>query len=197
MKAKELERQFRTGERIVARGSATRELYVIRSGEVRVGDAGPGSQPLLLGPGDIFGELAAILGEPHPNDVFADGDVTVLAIDVELLNRLCAECPEFGFRLIRHLAQRIASPDPTPTQGPRTEPGNPAVAALCAVLLARAVDDDGTLRGPAALRDLAEAADLPIPDAYRAVQQLLEQRALRLADDVLTILDRDALQALC
>ena len=126
MKAKEIERHFRTGERIIARGSATRDLYVIRSGEVRVGD-GPGAEPLLLGPGDLFGELAAILGEPHPHDVFADGDVTLLVLDVELLNRLCATCPEFGFRLIRHLAQRIASPDSTPTQAPRTEPGNPEI----------------------------------------------------------------------
>lgn len=195
MKAKEIERHFGTGERIVARGSATRELYVIRSGEVRVGD-GPGEQPLLLGPGDMFGELVAILGEPHRHDVFADGDVSVLALDLELLNRLCATCPEFAFRLMRHLAQRIASPDPAPTEAPRTEPGNPAVARLCAALLERAVDEDGTLRGPAALRDLAAAADLPILDAYRAVQQLLEQRALRLADDVLTILDREALEAL-
>ncbi len=195
MKPKEIERQFATGERIVARGSATRELYLIKSGEVRIGD-GPGAQPLLLGPGDMFGELVAILGEPHANDVFADGDVSLLALDLELLNRLCASCPEFAFRLIRHLAQRIASPDPTPTQAPRTEPGNPAVARLCATLLERAVDEEGTLRGPSALRDLAAAAELSIPDAYRAVQQLLEQRALRLADDVLTILDREAIAVL-
>ncbi len=154
------------------------------------------SQPLLLGPGDVFGEIAAILGEPHPHEAVADGDVTLLALDLELLNRLCSGCPEFAFRLIRHLAQRIVSPDPTPTQPPRTEPANPAVSRLCAALLARPVDEEGTLRGPAALRDLAEAAGLPMRDAYTAVQQLLEQRALRLADDLLTILDRDALQAL-
>ncbi len=195
MNPKELERQFAPGERIVAHGSAVRELYVIQSGEVRLG-ALESERPLLLGPGDLFGEVAAILGEPQPLDATADGEVTLLALDVAALNRLCSECPEFALRLIRHLAQRISSPDPAPGDAPPLATPTPELARLARVVLARVVDDDGAHRVQGTLRDLAAEAELPTLDAYRAVQQLIHQRVLRLGDDVLTLLDSRALEAL-
>jgi CRP-like cAMP-binding protein len=194
VRSKELERRFGQGERIVAHGSAVRELFVIRSGEVRLG--AQGERPLLLGPGDVFGEVAAILGEPQPQDAVADGDVVVLALDLPSLNRLCAECPEFSLRLIRHLAQRISSPDPSPADQPPLAVRTPELTRLARALLARVVDDDGTQRVRGVLRDLAADAELSTLEAYRAIQQLIHQRVLRLGDDVLTLLDPRALEAL-
>jgi CRP-like cAMP-binding protein len=195
VKSKDLERHFAPGERIVARGSAARELFVIRSGEVRLG--GPEiERPLLLGPGDMFGEISAILGEPQPLDATADGEVTVLVLDVAQLNRLCSECPEFSTRLIRHLAQRIASPDPQPGEAAPLASRSPELARLARVILARVVDDDGAHRVQGALRDLAAEAQLSTLDAYRGIQQLIHQRVLRLGDDVLTLLDSRELEAL-
>jgi CRP-like cAMP-binding protein len=195
VRSKEIERHFAPGERIVAHGSAVRELFVIRSGEVRLG-APDGERPLLLGPGDVFGEIAAILGEPQPQDAIADGDVVVLALDLPALNRLASECPEFALRLIRHLAQRISSPDPAPGDSQPLAAPSPELARLARVLLARVVDDDGAPRVRGVLRDLAADAQLSTLDAYRAVQQLIHQRVLRLGDDVLTLLDPRALEAL-
>jgi CRP-like cAMP-binding protein len=195
VKSKELERQFAPGEQIVARGSASRELYVIRSGEVRLG-APDSERPLLLGPGELFGEITAILGEPQPLDATADGEVTVLVLDLLALNRLCSECPEFSLRLIRHLAQRISSPDPAPGDAPALTAPSPELARLARVILARLVDDDGAPRVQGALRELAAEAELPTIEAYRAIQQLIHQRVLRLGDDVLTLLDLRALEAL-
>jgi CRP-like cAMP-binding protein len=196
VKSKDLERHFAPGERIVAHGSAARELYVIRSGEVRLG--GPENErPLLLGPGDMFGEISAILGEPQPLDATADGEVTVLVLDTAQLNRLTTECPEFSARLIRHLAQRIASPDPAPGDAaPLASARSPELARLARVILARVVDDDGAHRVQGALRDLAAEAELTTLEAYRAIQQLIHQRVLRLGDDVLTLLDSRELEVL-
>src|SRR5262245_53914868 len=100
MESKEVERRYRSGERIVERGSAGRELFILREGTVLL-DESADDPARLLGPGDLFGEAAALLGRPHPAHATAEGDVVVLAIDVPTLHRLCAE-PEFAVRLIRH-----------------------------------------------------------------------------------------------
>ena len=61
MEGKDIERRFRSGEIIVERGSAVRELFVVREGTVLLHET-DGSPAQLLSPGDVFGETSAILG---------------------------------------------------------------------------------------------------------------------------------------
>jgi CRP-like cAMP-binding protein len=193
-KPPDIERRYASGECIVERGSTVRELYVIRSGEVRL-EGAHDQKPLLLGPGDLFGEAAAILGEPHAYRAQADSEAALLAIDVPLLNRLCAESRDFAFRLIRHLAERAALPEQGAEQ---TQPPAPdgSLRALVGVILERAGDADGPAPVPATLKELADEAGVSVQVAYRHLQALLDQRVLRLADDELTLIQPDHLRAL-
>jgi hypothetical protein len=217
MELKDIERRFGHGEAIVERGHSGRELFVVREGNVLL-QWHEGEAPHLLAAGDVFGETAAILGRPYSFQAEADGEAAVLAIDRPLLNRLCSECPEFVFRLIRHLAQHAdawipeaaAEVDATPV--PPLIEAEPEVEAMhepaedlhahvedttrafANALLEQAVGEDAPLPVKGRLAELAEVAGLEMMDAYVCLQALLDRRLLRLVDDQLTILEPDQLR---
>ena len=106
MKVEDIERQYAPGECIVDAGESSLELYVVRSGSVKVvrEDSDGGE---LLGPGAIFGELSAIAGVASPYRVCAEDETEVLVLDVSILTRLCQENADFACRLIQHLAHEV------------------------------------------------------------------------------------------
>ena len=202
MKPEEIERRFAKGDTIVERGSPERTLYVVRGGNVLI-HATEGQAPYLLGPGDVFGEVASILGRPSVFRAEAEGDTSVLAIDVSLLNVLIRENAEFAFRLIQVLAERIGHareevvaegvplvPEP-PREGASQDPR--AIAALARAILARRIPGEVPTPVTGKLMDLAAAAKLQIKTAYLCLQELLDRRLVGLVDDQLTVLEPDEL----
>jgi len=70
-------REVPRGERIIAKGDVGSELFIVLLGEARAEvDGDPG---VAFGPGDHFGELAALLPAPRTTDVVA-ADRTLLAV---------------------------------------------------------------------------------------------------------------------
>jgi CRP-like cAMP-binding protein len=217
MESKDIERRFRSGEVIVERGSAARELFIVREGAVLLQEC-EGGVAQLLAPGDAFGEAAVILGRPHSVRAEAEGDAIVLALDVPLLNRLCAQSPELAARLLRQLAERadpgrsareitgsvplVAEERPAAPQVPSraAPPARPRSAeserGLAAALLRSAQGDEPPLAVQGRLADLAHEAGLEILDAYTCLQRLLDRHLLRLVDDQLSILKVDELREL-
>lgn len=215
MESKDIERRFRSGEVIVERGSAARELFIVREGAVLLQEC-EGGVMQLLAPGAAFGEAALILGRPHSVRAEAEGDAVVLAIDVPLLNRLCSQSPELALRLMRQLAERaertsspeIAGSVPVVAAGARAAvPSQPRAApsrarsaeserGLAAALLRSAHGDEVPLSVQGRLADLAHEAGLEILDAYTCLQRLLDRHLLRLVDDQLSILKLEELREL-
>ena len=192
MKAEELERSFSRGQRVLALGSRVRELYIVRSGSVRI-EWGDGRAPSVRAGGALFGETSAILGEQSPYGVTADDDAVVLVVDLPLLNRLCRESTEFSMRLIRHLALEYAGAlQPRPTDL-RSDPAE--LAQLVAALQQRAAPCDPPQPVPGNLKDLAEASRLSMVSTYRALHDLIDQGIVQLIDDQLSIVTPEALRS--
>lgn len=61
------------GETVLAEGSTTRRLMILKRGAVTIGKEGI-SIAMVSEPGAIFGELAALLDQPHTADVRTVGD---------------------------------------------------------------------------------------------------------------------------
>jgi CRP-like cAMP-binding protein len=202
MKPEEIERRFAKGETIVQRGARERTLYVVHAGNVLI-HANEGQAPYLLGPGDVFGEASAILGRASSFRAEAEGDASVLAIDVSLLNTLIRESTEFSFRLIQVLAERIghareeavAEAVPIEPEPPREAASQDAgtLGALARAILARRIPGEVPTPVSGKLMDLAAAAQLPIKPAYLCLQELLDRRLVGLVDDQLTVLEPDEL----
>ncbi len=198
MKAREIEREFKAGKRILERGSKARELCVVRSGTIRLIGEGE-TEGMLLGPGEIFGELNAILGMPSLQEALAEEKSSVLFLDLPRLTKLSAENPDFSLRLIRHLAFQLGGlPREAPVPVPQTHRMRPAgtIEAVSAAILERAKGKQVPIPVEGMLRDLASQAEVRIYDAYEVVRDLLDRSIVQLLEDRLSILESKQLKAL-
>jgi CRP-like cAMP-binding protein len=198
MKPEDIERHFDAGQCIVERGAEGRELFVISSGNVLLSQR-DGDVPRLLCEGEIFGEAAAILGQPYEFRAEAHGEVELLAIDPPLLDQLCRENVEFSFRLVQHLAGQLGS-----ERGRASRDRGAAADARHAAsrrVFAEAVHSRQLSGEPPVvikghLRDLSDEADMSMLEAYHCLHELIDDRVLRLVDDQLTLLDPEELERL-
>jgi CRP-like cAMP-binding protein len=83
---------------IVIEGTLRVELYSLNGREISLAD---------LGPGELFGEFAAIDGEPRSATVAATGACTLACVSGETFRRLTLSTPETAEWLARRLVGRI------------------------------------------------------------------------------------------
>ncbi len=98
-------RDYKAGETIFREGDSAVELFVIKSGRVRVLS---GNKLLeTLGENEIFGEMALIDTSPRSATVTAETDVTVAPITEKQYLFLVRHTPYFALKVMRVLAQRL------------------------------------------------------------------------------------------
>src|ERR1051325_4196944 len=98
------ENVFAEGERVLRRGLASGDFFVILDGEAVVE---AGENEVRLGRGEFFGEISALTGEPPSADVVAASLLRCLVIPGEQLERLLLERPQLMLRLLRVEAGRL------------------------------------------------------------------------------------------
>jgi hypothetical protein len=101
-----------TGEAVVEQWQVSRDLYVVLSGAVAI--FVDGEQVRTLGPGEFFGELAAIdwgagFGRTRSATVTATQPTRLLVLDWVLVNWLMKAAPAFGERLETASRERLAA----------------------------------------------------------------------------------------
>src|SRR5215216_2803441 len=97
--------QFRDGDNIVTQGEPSARLYIITDGtaEVRV----HGKKVDEIGPGDYFGEIAVIDGEPRAATVTATSPVSALSLANFNVKVLVRTMPDIGLKMLRKACARI------------------------------------------------------------------------------------------
>jgi CRP-like cAMP-binding protein len=88
---------FETGTPLIREGRVNYEFFVIDEGSVRV--ERDGAAVAVLGPGDVYGEMALIGGVQRAADAFADTDVRVLAMFGTEFREMQATMPTVAARL--------------------------------------------------------------------------------------------------
>jgi CRP-like cAMP-binding protein len=99
------ERSFSAGERIMRRGMSGTGFYVILDGEaiVKIGD----DELNRLRPGEFFGEISTLLGEPLTADVIAATPMRVLEIPGPRLEAFLLRYPRVMYRMLLTEARRL------------------------------------------------------------------------------------------
>jgi CRP/FNR family transcriptional regulator, cyclic AMP receptor protein len=96
---------FKAGSTIFREGDPAQDLYVIKSGQVRIQ---LGNRTLTeLGADDIFGEMALIDKEPRSAAAIAVTDVELVAVSEKQFLFLVGQTPYFALKVMRVLAQRL------------------------------------------------------------------------------------------
>ncbi len=105
------EHRLADGQFVQHQGDPGDVFWVVCEGNVlagRYGVDGRFTAFAVLGPGDIFGELAFFTGVPRQADAIAAGPARLIAIDRPLLHRLMAEDVGWAELLLRSLSRQLA-----------------------------------------------------------------------------------------
>ena len=99
---------FDKGQVIITEGHRGTEAYVIERGSVEVYRAGPPEIPLaVLGPGQIFGEMALVTEQPRSASVRALEEVAIRSVGRDDFLDHLRSAPEALLPFLRSLAERI------------------------------------------------------------------------------------------
>ena len=164
--AEKFELSLPGGTTVFRQGDPGGSLYVIRAGRVRVLKESNGRRRMVttLGPGDFFGELAVVTGQPRSATVEVLEDAELLRVPSNKLEEMIAGRGEVAIRLLRHLAERL-------------ENANRFIDLL--------LEDDLTARVILAIQetlDEAEGAAAPdITESDLALQLGVDRKDIRLA----------------
>jgi CRP-like cAMP-binding protein len=186
------EREFESGALIFDEGDPGDVLFVIQSGEVELSRSRLGGRRAIarLGPGEFFGEMSVVIGEARTARAQAVGPTRLLELDGETLEAMCIERPEVAIRIISRLTSRLIESERRLAGLGIDDLLRPVVRAL---VRAAEADAQYGIRMPTSLRKLAADAGLSLLEAHRALHQLLDQKRVRLVEDVLVAKDVDAL----
>jgi CRP/FNR family transcriptional regulator, cyclic AMP receptor protein len=108
-KNKDLVRSYSLGEIIIREGDTSKDMFVIKEGEVKVvkNIAGRDLELDTLVKGDFFGEMSLLESEPRTASIIAIKPTKVLVIQAGgLLLRLRRD-PTFAFEMLQKLSNRI------------------------------------------------------------------------------------------
>jgi len=100
-----VEVEFAADHVIARQGEIGTGFFVIVSGGVRV--VRDGAVIANLGPGDFFGELSILDGQPRVAQVIADGPTTCLALASWDFEAVVREEPAVALAVMRELARRL------------------------------------------------------------------------------------------
>jgi CRP-like cAMP-binding protein len=104
-------RPLKAGSVIFREGEEAHELFVIKSGQVRIQF---GNRTITeLSADDIFGEMALIDNEPRSATAVAVTDVELVAVSEQQFLFLVSQTPYFALKVMRVLAQRLRATNKT------------------------------------------------------------------------------------
>ncbi len=99
----------KAGDTLFRKGDAGKALYIVLSGELKVGDGNKIYEQLA--PGGLVGEMALIDHAPRAATVTALTDSTLAEIDEKRFLFLTQQTPSFALNVMRILSQRLRRMD--------------------------------------------------------------------------------------
>ena len=102
-------RMYRKGSYVFREGEASKEIFYVVSGSVKMlKESGRGDEELkTMGPGEYFGEMAALINAPRTASAQAVEDSNIAVVDGETFRNLLRESGEVAVLMLRELALRL------------------------------------------------------------------------------------------
>jgi CRP-like cAMP-binding protein len=187
------ERSCADGDVIFDEGDEGSHLYIIQSGQVEICRQSRAGKRVVarLGPGEFFGEMSVVLGEPRTARAISVGTSELLELDAATLEGMCIEQPEIAIRMIQRLAVRLIAAERRLAALGLDELVGPLIRYL--VAQADLQDCEDELHLQTSLRELAAGCQLSLHEAYQALHQLMDQKLVRVNGDEIVVPDCNAL----
>ena len=113
MRGDELGRDYGDGEVVFWEGEEGDNMYVIQRGHVRITKiTGEGDATIaVLGPGEVFGEMALFARQKRSTTVTAMENARILSIDKSKFFKTVARDPSLAFNLLEVMSDRLRQKD--------------------------------------------------------------------------------------
>jgi CRP/FNR family cyclic AMP-dependent transcriptional regulator len=192
---------FDERDAVFAHGDAGQSVLVVVHGYVKLSALTPGGREVVfdvVGPGDVFGELAVLTESPRAATATALAPSSLLSIDGRAFTAALARSPEAMFWIIRLLGQRLATTTEQMTDGLEL----PAPARLAKALLqlvalhSRPVADGLQISLPLSQRELGGMTGLIRESINKHLGSWREAGWLSLTGRTITLHNVAALRAL-
>ena len=185
------EQSYAGGTLVFAEGEPAAKVHIVRQGSVELSKMVNGRRVTLqlLRPGDVFGDVPALLGEPEPFDARAVVDSKVLSIAADSLFLLLQSRPQVAQRWFISLAERMAG-----LQNRLVDLLAGGLEAQVASILIREGGTHGEVRLTQA--HLGELLGVPRSSAQRVLKSLESAGLIGLRYRRIELIDRSALLAL-
>lgn len=104
---------LKTGDVVFKEGDPGNTMFVIRKGKIRITKRVRGGEKTfaVLGPGEFFGEMAILNGEPRSATATAAEDAMLLEVDAKRFEGMITKQAEIAVRFIQKLARRLQDAD--------------------------------------------------------------------------------------
>jgi CRP-like cAMP-binding protein len=188
-------RRYRRGETIFVTGDPGTSLCVVNTGRIKLAlSSHEGREVILdvLGPGEVFGELALLDGEPRSADAVSIEATELLLLHREAFLRFLRERPEVAINLLGVLSRRLRRDAQLVQDAAFLDV--PARLARTILRLAEPAED-GTLRTPRLTQsDLAAAAGTTRETLNKWLGFFAEQGFVKWNRSQVTVIDAEGLR---
>ena len=184
-------RAFAGGTTVFRRGDPAAQVHVVNSGCVELSRTVGGRRVVLqlLHPGDVFGDVPALLGADEPFDARAIEDSTILSIDTEALLTLLQTRPKVARRWFLSMAERMSG-----LQARLIDLLSGGLESQLASVLLRETAPDGSVH--LTHGHLAELLGVPRSSAQRVLKSLEAAGLVKLRYRRIELVDRAGLISL-
>jgi len=96
------------GDRVIKKGNVAKNLFVLLEGVLEVRDGA--NTIAFLEPGDVFGEIAFLIGRPRTMDVIAAGaGVKVISLSDSVIRKMIDDEPEIAAKLLLNISRMLCT----------------------------------------------------------------------------------------
>jgi len=193
------ESKLRRGEVLFHEGDSGDKLYVVIDGKVKLGRTSPdGRESLLaiLGPGELFGEMALFDPSPRTATATAVSETRLAGLKNESLNALLRTRPEVSAQLLQALARRLRRTNDSLSDLVFSDvPGRVAKALLdLADRFGRPATDGVLVAHELTQEELAQLVGASRETVNKALAEFVQRGWLRLEARAVVILDMQRLR---
>lgn len=90
---------------LFAEGQSSDRMYLLIEGEIGLVRGGKSID--IIRPGEIFGELAALTGQPRTASALARGDCRAISLDIRQFQQAIQRTPEFALMMMSIIINRV------------------------------------------------------------------------------------------
>jgi len=196
-----LEERFREDEFLFYEGDSPQGLFILRTGKVKIikhSSRGKDVILRLIGPEEMFGEVAAFDGRPYPASAQALEDSIALHLPQRDFLQLLQRHPPIALRVIEDLGRKLRDAHDL-IRALTTETVEKRIAAVLLKLaekVGKSEERGIRLKMQLSRQDLADMVGTTIETTIRVLSKFTRDRLLMKEGKYIIILDRAALTSL-